>query len=113
MDPVSYRIEPLILNYPKTDCSFILPHWKNDGVNKIHNIMQIFFCEKPKTEKEDPNDLNRKRYDFMVQEYPSERAVNIIGFMFSHMAYWNNPDVFYFVIKTINGQGYQKPKIIK
>jgi len=50
--------------------------------------------------------IGKKRYDFMVQESPSERAINIIGFLFSHMAYWNNHDVFYFVLKMIHWQGY-------
>jgi hypothetical protein len=47
-----------------------------------------------------------KRYDFIVQEYLSEKAVHLIGFLFSHQAYWNNPDVFYFIVKMIHWQGY-------
>ena len=49
-----------------------------------------------------------KRYDFMVQENLMEKGFKIIGFLFSHMAYWNNPDVFYFIIKMIHWQGYNE-----
>ena len=44
----------------------------------------------------------------MVQENLMEKGFKIIGFLFSHMAYWNNPDVFYFIIKMIHWQGYNE-----
>ena len=112
MDPVAYRIEPLIMDYTKFNSSFVLSHWENEGIHNFlfDHFMKFFFCDKGKVSNHRNKNLERKRYDFMVQEYPSERAVNVIGFLFSHMAYWNNPDVFYFVVKMIHGLGYQAPK---
>lgn len=109
MDPVAYRIEPIIKNYPNTKHSFTLPHWENDGIKNIvlYKLKNFFCCEKGEEYYiNHDKDINRKRYDFMVQESISEKAVTMIGFLFSHMAYWNNPDVFYFIIKMIHWQGY-------
>jgi hypothetical protein len=111
MDPVAYRIEPLIMNYPETQCSFTLPHWENDGIKNIffYHLMKILCCETKDNEEGYINHdkkIGRKRYDFMIQESPSEKTINMIGFLFSHMTYWNNPDVFYFIIKMIHCHGY-------
>jgi hypothetical protein len=110
MDPVAYRIEPLILNYPETKSSFTLPHYQNDGIKNLffYNLTKIFCCENKNEEIYLNHDrkIGRKRYDFMVQESIGEKAVTTIGFLFSHMAYWHNPDVFYFILKMVHWQGY-------
>ena len=111
MDPVAYRIEPMIKNYPETKASFTLPHWENDGIKNVFfsKLMQIFCYdgrEKDNVYLNHDKKIGRKRYDFMVQESPSEKTIKLIGFLFSHQAYWNNPDVFYFIIKTVHWQGY-------
>ena len=106
MDPFAYRIEPLIKGYQEIKNSFLLPHWENDGVK---NLIDIFidqfncFTEREKTKK-----IKLKRYDFMVQESIAEKSLHIVGILFSHTAYWNNPDVFYFIIKMIHLQGYNE-----
>jgi hypothetical protein len=113
MDPVSYRIEPLIENYPECETSFTLPHYANDG-RRSHFFDKVFdtLCVKNRKKQEEEvyinhdRKLGRKRYDFIVQEYSSEKAVHMIGFLFSHQAYWNNNDVFYFIVKMIHWQGY-------
>lgn len=113
MDPVSYRIEPLIENYPECESSFTLPHYANDG-RRSHFFDKVFdtLCVKNRKKQEDDVYINhdrkigRKRYDFLVQEYSSEKAVHMIGFLFSHQAYWNNNDVYYFIVKMIHWQGY-------
>jgi hypothetical protein len=114
MDPVAYRIEHLIFGYPETKNSFTLPHWENDGIRNeaLQKILTTFFTNGGGNNKSETEYLNhdkkidRKRYDFMVQESFSEKAVTLIGFLFSHQAYWNNPDVFYFMVKMIHWQGY-------
>lgn len=110
MDPVAYRIEPLIKNYPYLDNSFLLPHWENDGIRKpfFRSIMKVL-CLDTDTNYEYNNHDNRigkKRYDFMIQESPIESAFHIIGFLFSHQAYWKSQDVFYFILKMSHWQGY-------
>ena len=108
MDPVAYRIEPLIEGYEYENKSFILPHWENDGAkNELLDIIVSKFCGM----SNDRKDKNKpKRYDFMIQENLIEKGCHVIGFLFSHMAYWNNPDVFYFIIKMIHWQGYTELK---
>jgi hypothetical protein len=109
MDPIAYRIEPLIKNFPQFKNSFLLPHWANDGRKHIF-FDKLFSLCLHKRNNEDDMHLEKtsgvKRYDFIVQEYLSEKAVHLIGFLFSHQAYWNNPDVFYFIVKMIHWQGY-------
>ena len=108
MDPVAYRIEPLIEGYEYENKSFILPHWENDGAkNELLDIIVSKFCGM----SNDRKDKNKpKRYDFMIQENLIEKGCHVIGFLFSHMAYWSNPDVFYFIIKMIHWQGYTELK---
>jgi len=115
-DPISYRIEPKIMNFPTTPRSFVLPHWENDGIKHKfwQNFVKVLCCiGRSKDDNNDrmkqSNSTDKKRYDFMLQESPTEKAVNIIGFIFSHQSYWNNHDVFYFIINTIHWHGYQSP----
>lgn len=109
MDPVAYRIEPIIKNYPKVPHSFVLPHWENDGYRKpfLRSVLQVLGIEKKNNDYLNHDNLiGRKRYDFMVQESPLEKTIHIVGFLFSHQAYWNNADVFYFILKMCHWQGY-------
>ena len=108
MDPVAYRIEPVIYKYPETPYSFTLPHWQNDGFKNgfFDNLINIL-CLGTRKKKEYLNHdakLGRKRFDFIVQENSTEKAINIVGVIFSHMSYWSNPDVFYYIIKAIHWQ---------
>ena len=115
-DPLSYRIEPLIEGFPNSSSSFMLPHWENDGIKGKfwQNFIRIVCCTGIRKEEHEEyinhdKKIGRKRYDFMVQESPTEKAFNIIGFLFSHQAYWNNHDIFYFILKMIHWQGYHSP----
>ena len=106
MDPVAYRIEPLIKGYQEIKNSFLLPHWENDGAKNLIDIfIEQFNCF---SERETTKKIKLKRYDFMVQENLTEKSLHIVGILFSHTAYWNNPDVFYFIIKMIHLQGYNE-----
>lgn len=110
MDPVAYRIEPLIQGYQEIQRAFVLPHWENDGVkNLVDVIIDQFniFGSRNKNENYDSK-FQSKRYDFMIQENLIEKALHLVGFLFSHTSYWNNPDVFYFIIKMIHWQGYNE-----
>ena len=108
MDPVAYRIEPVIYKYPETPFSFTLPHWQNDGLKNgfFDNLFNIlcFGTRKKKEYLNHDSKLGRKRFDFIVQENSAEKAINLIGLIFSHMSYWSNPDVFYYIIKAIHWQ---------
>lgn len=111
MDPVAYRIEPLIEGYEYKSTSFLLPHWENDGVKNVFlDFLTKNICGMSVESEYANHDekIKCKRYDFMVQENLIEKGFKIIGFLFSHMAYWNNPDVFYFIIKMIHWQGYNE-----
>lgn len=110
MDPVAYRIEPLIQGYQEIQRSFMLPHWENDGVRNLVDVLidQFNIFESRNKYENYDSKFHCKRYDFMVQENLIEKALHIVGFLFSHTAYWNNPDVFYFVIKMIHWQGYNE-----
>jgi hypothetical protein len=108
MDPVAYRIEPVIYQYPETPYSFLLPHWGTDGrkngfFDNLFEILCYSSRKKPHYETHDYN-LGRKRYDFIVQENSTEKAFSLVGVIFAHMNYWSNPDVFYLIIKCIHGQ---------
>lgn len=102
MDPLAYRIEHLIYGFEDKDSSCMLQHFLNNGKRNafFRNFMNIILCNKEIEDEFYSND--RKRYDYMVQESIPERTVNIIGFLFSHMTYWNNPDVFYFILDIIH-----------
>ena len=102
MDPLAYRIEHLIYGFEDKDSSCMLQHFLNNGKRNafFRNFMNVILCNKEIEDEFYSND--RKRYDYMVQESIPERTVNIIGFLFSHMTYWNNPDVFYFILDIIH-----------
>lgn len=104
MDPVAYRIEHLIFNYDEGDSSCLLPHFMTKGIKNhfLNSLFNFVFCI---------NDNNRefysnykKRYDYMVQESLPEKTISLIGFLLSHMKYWNNPDVFYFILDVIHNK---------
>jgi phospholipase DDHD1 len=108
MDPVAYRIEPIIYNYPETPYSFLLPHWETDGKKNgfFDNLFEILCYASRKKPNYDTHDykIGRKRYDFIVQENSTEKAINLVGVIFAHMNYWCNPDVFYYIIKCVHWQ---------
>lgn len=110
MDPIAYRIEPLINNYPNFEKGFILPHWENDGIRKpfLSSLFKVL-CLEASNEDDNlkfNNSKSKKRYDFLVQESPTEKAINMVGVLTSHQGYWNNLDVFYFILKMCHWQGY-------
>ena len=107
MDPVAFRIEPLIKNYPFVEKSYSLPTWEYEESRKSIWITIINYFGYLKENNTNHDDLiNRKRYDFMVRESNLERVVNIVGVLFSHISYWTNVDVFYFILKMCHWQGY-------
>jgi len=116
MDPIAYRIEPLIRNFPIEDAkkSYTISHWENDGIRKPFwgKVLKLLCYTSLNDDQDVDNLLNLdgiKRYDFILQESPSEKAIKLAGILFSHQSYWNNPDVFYFILKMIHWKGYNSP----
>jgi len=113
MDPLSYRIEPIIKDFPKSLHSFNLLDWENDSTSTRNENCCNFFDKlfnKNKNFDEKPNlfdyKIHRKRFDFICKEKYSEKLFNVVGFLFSHMAYWDNLDILYFIIKLLHWQEY-------
>jgi len=111
MDPVAYRIEPIIKEFPKSVHSYKLPHWENDSKKNgfCYNLVELLFQNKKTIDESSvlfDDKIHRKRYDFICQEKPTEKMFNVVGFLYSHMNYWDNIDIFYFVIKLVHWQEY-------
>jgi hypothetical protein len=115
MDPICYRIEPIIKDFPRSPHSFTLPNWENDYdlfkqdlINYFDNIFSL--KDKKKEEDNKPylfdDKINRKRFDFILKEKFSENLFNFVGYLFSHMNYWDNLDVIFFIINVIHSQKF-------
>jgi hypothetical protein len=106
MDPVAYRIEHLIYDFDQGETSCLLPHFLNKGIKNVfvRKVLNLIFCN-PENEMENEfYNKNKKRYDYMVQESIPEKTFHVIGFLLSHMKYWNNPDVFYFILDVVHSK---------
>jgi len=106
MDPVAYRIEHLIYDYDMGKTSCVLPHFLNKGIKNVFlsKILNIIFFNSEDEKDNEFYSSNKKRYDYILQESIPEKTINVIGFLYSHMKYWNNPDVFYFILDVIHSQ---------
>jgi hypothetical protein len=107
-DLIAYRIEPLIPDFPNLNPEE-LPYIKNDGF-KSHT--------KKKIVKDKISDIKEMamiddmqsfvRYDYVIQENFIENAFETLALIGGHFAYWDNLDMFYFVLRKIHtgGQGF-------
>ncbi len=96
----------LVLNYDKGKNSCLLPNFLNKGIKNIflNKILNFVFFNDENNIKKEFYSSQKKRYDYLVQESIPEKTIHMIGFLLSHMQYWNNPDVFYFILDIINNK---------
>lgn len=107
-DLIAYRIEPLIPDYPNLNPDG-LPYIKNDG-SKNHTKKKIV-----KDTIEDIKEMamlansnySFKRYDYVLQESFYENIFETMAIIRGHFAYWDNQDLFYFILTKIHSSSNQ------
>ena len=115
-DLLAYRVEPLMEAFSSHDEAMPVPYIVNDGskrkADKENRSSKMFlaFCTMrdkggdDKGPKEDLFAVNAEkelRYDYVLQESLMEYMFETLGILGGHWGYWENPDLFYFLLNKL------------
>lgn len=110
-DLLAYRVEPLMHGYPSYD-ALSVPYIVNDGAKRKKepknnsSFFFLSFCtsrEKPEAPGDSfvVGDSSVTRYDYVIQETVIEYMFETLGIIGGHWGYWENEDLFYFLLNKL------------